>query len=77
LITLIFVIIIIFITIVTTQMLQIASFLYFEYVPFTHAHLVIGPRATELAELNCYYYFLQFIYYFYIILFPRIPNYLN
>jgi hypothetical protein len=46
--TLIFVIIIIFITIITTQMLQIASFLYFVCVPFTHAQLVIGPRAVEL-----------------------------
>jgi hypothetical protein len=48
-ITLIFVIITIFITIISTQMLQIASFLYFVCVPFTHAHLVIGPRAVELA----------------------------
>jgi hypothetical protein len=44
----IIIIIIIFITI-TTQMLQIASFLYFVCVSFTHAHLVIGPRAVELA----------------------------
>jgi hypothetical protein len=43
------IIIIIFNTIVTTQMLQIASFLYFVSVLFTHAHLVIGPRAVELA----------------------------
>jgi hypothetical protein len=47
--TLIFVIIIIFIAIITTQMLQIASFLHFVCVPFTHAYLVIGPRAVELA----------------------------
>jgi hypothetical protein len=44
-----FFIIIIFITIITTQLLQIASFLYFVCVPFTHAHLVIGPWAVELA----------------------------
>jgi hypothetical protein len=35
--------------IIITQMLQIASFLYFVCVPFTRAHLVIGPRAVKLA----------------------------
>jgi hypothetical protein len=30
-------------------LLQIDSFLYFVCVPFTHAHLVFGPRAVELA----------------------------
>jgi hypothetical protein len=54
LVTLVFVIII-FITIITTQMLKIALFLYFAWAPFTRGHLVIGPRAVELAwKLNWY-----------------------